>query len=83
MVKMAFGIAAALLLACGSNQTQTAAEETSPAVETVEVGPEAGSPEETPAEAEDVAAPPEETTEEAEEDSGGDELPEGETPAEN
>ncbi len=79
MVKMALGIAAALLLACSPDQTQTAAEETSPAVETADVGPEAGSAEETPIEVEDVAAPPEETTEE---DSGEDELPEGERPAE-
>ena len=81
MVKMAFGIAAALLLACSPDQTQTAADEASPAVETVDVGPEAGSAEEAPAE--DVAAPPEETTEEAGEEANEDEFPEGETPADN
>ena len=80
MVKMAFGIAAALLLACNPDQTQTAAEEASPAIEAVDVGPEAGSAEEAPGEAEDVAAPPAETTEE---EASEDEHPEGETPADN
>lgn len=82
MVKMAaFGIAAALLLACNPDQSQPAAEEASPpAIETVDVGPEAGSAEETPDEAEDVAAPPAETTEE---EASEDEHPEGETPADN
>ena len=80
MVKMAFGIAAALLLACSPDQTQTAAEEASPAIETVDVGPEADSAEEAPDEAEDVAVPPAETTEE---EVSEDEHPEGETPADN
>ena len=81
MVKMAaFGIAAALILACNPDQTQTAAEEAAPAIETVDVGPEAGSAEETPDEAEDVAAPPAETTEE---EGSEDEHPERETPADN
>ena len=81
MVKMAaFGIAVALLLACNPDQTQTAAEEASPTIETVDVGPEAGSAEETPDEAEDVATPPAETTEE---EASEDEHPEGETPADN
>ena len=80
MVKMAFGIAAVLLLACSPDQTQTAAEEASPAIETVDVGPEADSPEEAPDEVEDVAAPPAESTEE---EVSEDEHPEGETPADN
>ena len=75
MVRTAFGVAAiALLLACGADETQTAAEEALPAVETTDVAADAASAEETSAEAEDIAVPAVETTEEAEEDSGEDEI---------
>ncbi len=88
MVRMALGMAAVLLLACGADETQMGAEEAPPAVETVDMGPEVAPAEEALAEveveveAEDVAAPAPDAAEEeeAEEEASADEPPEGETP---
>ncbi len=87
MVRMALGIAAVLLLACGADETQMGAEEAPPAVETVDMGPEVAPAEEALAEVEveveaDVAAPAPDAAEEeeAEEEASADEPPEGETP---
>ncbi len=86
MVRIALGMAAVLLLACGADETQMGAEEAPPAVETVDMGPEVAPAEEALAEveveAEDVAAPAPDAAEEeeAEEEASADEPPEGETP---